>query len=159
MRHPFRNAAASALCLVLLLACLTGCQSASTPMGTLQRFVTAYNRLDMNGLLDCVEPVQAEAARSLLNIVAGISGVGVSGSDLLGVMPLFASLQLPDAQGQSMGSVMPKLSVEAGELSTTGDAAACPVVMTVSIGGQQQSYSGTCTFVRENGRWYIGNLQ
>lgn len=100
--------AALLVCLALLLAATGGCQRASTPADTLARFQDAYNRLDLNAMLDCFQPAQANAMRSMINIAVGLTGLGVSGANLINILPLFFGLQGYGAQGESFQTSCPR---------------------------------------------------
>lgn len=150
---PLRSA-----CLALAaLLCLTACQAASTPLATLTQFETAYNQLDMDALLDCLEPAQAKAVRSAVNVLAGLGGV--SGDAVLGMLPLFANLTVRTGQGSQTVGVAPKMALSASDLRISGDSATCSVAITLTVAGQTQRVNGRCTFVRQNGRWYIQYLR
>lgn len=146
----------AAMALAALL-CLTACQAAASPLDTLAQMESAYNRLDMDALLACFEPVQAKAMRSAVNVLAGLGGV--SGDDLLGMLPLFANLTVGTGQGGKAVGVMPKIALVAKNLRVNGDSAACDVTITLTAAGQTQRAEGSCTFIRQDGRWYIQNLR
>lgn len=151
-----------ALCACLALAALltlAACQAASTPQSTLAQFEAAYNRLDMDALMECIEPVQAKALRSAMNLMAGLTGLGISGDDLLGVMPIFANLRANIGQGGQTVSLMPKLSIAATNYVISGDSATCAVSVTVTLAGQAQRVAGSCTFTRIQGRWYMQDMR
>jgi hypothetical protein len=149
--------------LILVLPTLTACRAAAGPEDTLNNFQTAYNKLDMNAALDCIEPSQAEAIKSALNIltgvVGGVSGVTIEAQDLLNVLPLFANIRLNDGNGDTLGSAMPKITIAVHSTTMNGNNATCPVTVTVSSGGETTKQDGVCTLVKENGRWYISDMQ
>ena len=141
--------------LALAVSLLTGCGSQSGPEKTIQNFVTAYNKLDMNAMLDCLEPTQAEAVRSLVNI-AGSLTIGVSGQDLLNIMPLFSGMSTYDATG-NLVSATPELEIDVKDTKISGNAATCTVDMRVTIAGETQQQETTISLEKQDGVWYIVN--
>jgi hypothetical protein len=54
---------------------------------------------------------------------------------------------------------MPQIAIRTGDMLISGASASCPFTMVLTFGSERRTYSGTCTFVREQGQWYIMTMQ
>ncbi|NLI20311.1 MAG: hypothetical protein GX418_01990 [Clostridiales bacterium] len=148
-----------AVVLLSLLLTMPGCQAGASPADTLVKFQDAYNRLDMNAALDCLEPTQAKALMGMLDLFGGVAGLGAGADTLFSVMPLFAGMTVPEGAQGAGTSVFPKLTISVASASVEGERAVCPVRLSISAGGQTNVMDGVCTLIRENGVWYILDLR
>ena len=156
--RPVRSALAAVL-LCTLLFTLPACQAAASPADTIVKFQDAYNRLDMNAALACVEPTQANAMKGMIDLLGGVSGLGVGADTLFGILPMFAGMTMPEGSQGAGESVFPKMSITVRGTTVQGDQAECPVYMTISAAGQTQALDGVCTLTRQNGVWYIVDMR
>ena len=58
------------LCMVLavllsLSILMSACESKNGPEKTLDKFVTSFNKMDMDGMIDCMDPTTAERIRAM----------------------------------------------------------------------------------------------
>lgn len=149
-----------AIALVLAMSMLlAGCDTAPQPEDTLQRFIEAYNKVDLNGMIDCLEPSIAQGYKALMNVASGLigmTGVQLSISDLISAMPLLISIS-PE-MSQSMQN-MPKMSMEVLSKQINGSTATLIIRLTSVSNEGTESTEGSCTFVLQDGKWYIRNMQ
>ncbi|NCB05697.1 MAG: hypothetical protein EOM69_09280 [Clostridia bacterium] len=157
-RRSFPKSFAMLAIVICLLFVATSCQPVGSPEDTIHDFQNAYNQLDMNKALECFEPSQAEAFKSLINIFSG-SLINVSAQDLINILPLFSNVRL-DENGTTFGSVSPKIAITIHSTTVNGNNATCAVTMVMTSGGETLlNQDGECTLVLQNGKWYIRDLQ
>lgn len=121
-----------------------------TPEGVLERFVSAYNSLDIEKLLACYEPSTARPMQSMLRLASGLLGVEIN--DVAGALPILAQL-LPDDYGYRG---VPRLSYEVHETSMINDNyAVMEVTLTMIYDGRTDWSTGEMHFVKIDGDWYL----
>jgi len=70
--------------MVALAFLFAGCGTKSTPEKTVAGFLDAYNDADYDGMIDYLEPSEAQAVRALLKLSGDASGVDIASLVKLG---------------------------------------------------------------------------
>lgn len=137
-----------------MLMCSSGCSGIPLPRerlpeDTLEEFETAYNAMDIDGMLECLDESTIKTITTGMDLVLGITGaitgmdLEISAEDLISLIPLFSSLQIYDAEDY------PKIDFMATETLIKGDRAT--VHFTEMIYGE----STLANMVKKDGKWYI----
>ncbi len=159
-----RKIAVWVLTLVMVVS-LAGCgASPETKIQRLNdRFCESYNNLDVEGLLDCLEPSMAESVNAMVELSFGVLGA-LTDIDLdLDAETMYSLLKVcmdltPDSELEGMG--MPELSMElvSLEVNETEDQAVGTVTMTLEVSGQTQVQTGQVQYINLDGDWYFSNM-
>lgn len=148
------------LLLLLIIVSAAGCSmpKSSSPGNTIRNFFNSYNKLDVDGMLDCIEPTTAKGVKALFNIadgvLGGILGVKISVKDVLDVLPLFASFM--DGYGDIK---MPRINIISMSTATDGNYSDVSVKLNVVSDGQTESFSGVFEMKLIDRKWYIVNIR
>ncbi len=139
---------------ILSLFC-SGCslieQKEKLPEDTLEQFEEAVNNADVDGMIECMDDTSVKALKAGLNATLGVmkavTGIdlGLSGSDLLDMMPLLQGMAF--ASGEDMSSM--QVDFEVLETRIKNDKA------TIFF---RDTISGDSTFLnmkKSDGAWYI----
>ncbi len=139
---------------ILSLFC-SGCslieQKEKLPEDTLEQFEEAVNNADVEGMIECMDDTSVKALKAGLNATLGVmkavTGIdlGLSGSDLLDMMPLLQGMAF--ASGEDMSSM--QVDFEVLETRIKNDKA------TIFF---RDTISGESTFLnmkKSDGAWYI----
>lgn len=117
---------------------------------TLNNFETAYNKMDLNGVLDCLDPTYTTFLNGITSLVGGLTGYDVS-SILDGVLAI--APYLPD---EIVGSERPTLDLNVLSIDYTGnDSADVTIEFDLSVGGYHEAGTDTISMIKINGTWYI----
>lgn len=144
------------LVLAVLTICMcSGCavigQKEELPEDTLERFEEAMNEMDVDGMMECMDEKAVKAVTAGMNAAMGlmktVTGIdlGISGSDLLDMMPLLQSFALESGTELDM----PQVDFEVLETRIRDDKA------TIFF---RDTVSGESTFLnmkKKDGTWYI----
>ena len=131
------------LCLFLICLCmLAGCGNLSTPEKTMMNFQRAYNQLDWEGMLDCLEPSVAKGLKASTKLLGDILDIDVD--SLLQMVPMMNTLLSDDLFGEDG-----KINLQINSITTNEDVAYADVI--------EKSTGMTATFVLKkiDGIWYI----
>lgn len=155
-----------ALCLALLylLLVLAGC--APGPEREIRRltdsFCNAYNEMDINAMLNCLEPDLANVINGMVGLTFGLAG-SITGVDLdIDPQLLYdmISVYVDIAPEQALqGQELPLLDIELEDIEVSGDGTWASATAQMSLLSGSQEESGTCTlyYVCYGDEWYISN--
>ena len=158
------------LAFVLLALCLSGCslfkkkqpeQPAAprveelTPQQHVENLVSdctaACHEMDVEAILDCVNPKLADPLRSMLK-VAGLSGK--SDEELLELVGTYMG-----AEATNYSEFCETLATETGEVEVRGEKANTTITYTFEQDGERFQGEADVSFTRVDGQWYISSLQ
>lgn len=73
---------------IMLFFGLVGCSflEPPKPQDTVLRFVEKTNAYDVDGMLDCFDPLFAKSTKSAINVVGWVAGAPLK--DIIGMLPL-----------------------------------------------------------------------
>lgn len=147
----------------VLLLCGCGASPETQIRQLNDRFCDSYNHLDVEGLLDCLEPSMAENVNAMVEFSVGVFGA-LTDIDLdLDAETMYSLLNLcinltPESELEEIG--MPELTMELQslELSEWEDEAVAMVDITLEAGDQIQQERCQVYYVNLDGDWYFSNM-
>ncbi len=156
------------LVFALLALCMSGCSlfkkhteqpvpqvEELTPRQHVEQLVSdctdACHDMDVEGILDCVNPKLAGPLRSMLK-VAGLGGK--SDEELLELVGTYMGAEAAD-----YGEFCETLTTELGDVEVQGEKASSTVTYTFEQNGQTLRGEAEVSFTRVDGQWYISALQ
>lgn len=156
----------ASLLVALCLLCSCGASPEREISHLVRRLETSYNDMDVDGILDCLEPSMANVLESALTFGLGLAG-SLSGFDL-GDMDAqflmdFAKVYydtLPESERAMAQQEVPQLSIELEEIQVDEDRGRAQAVATLSFeDGNGQQVSETCLlyFTCIDEEWYLSN--
>lgn len=157
LNKAFRRLAALTLCL-LLFCVLTGCGGAKSQVrATLNRFESACQQLDLNAMLDCVDPDTAELYRAGAGLVGGLAGMD-SEETLDSIAPLLFG------ENYTSSEVLTSLKLKVDDIAVSGSnaTALCTLSYTASNGEPtQRELTVTLIQAEVDGarNWYISDIR
>ena len=165
---PMKRTVSILLAAALLALCLCGCSlfrkhteepapqvEELTPQQHVEQLVSdctdACHDMDVEGILDCVNPKLADPMRSMLK-VAGMSGK--SDEEMLELVGTYMGAEATD-----YSEFCETLSTELGDVEVHGEKANTTVTYTFEQDGQTFRGEADVSFIRVDGQWYISTLQ
>lgn len=146
---------------VLLCGCGTSPEARIRQLN--DQFCDSYNHLDVEGLLDCLEPSMAEKVNAMVEFSVGVFGALTDIELDLDAETMYSLLNLcvnltPESELEEIG--MPELTMELQslELSEGEDAAVAVVEITLEAGDQIQQDQCQVYYVNLDGDWYFSNM-
>jgi len=152
-----RKVLSMALCLILMSTSIififTGCQKTSVmPETSIKNFEAAFNKYDVNTMLDCLHPTYQQSVSDLLNLLSGskwnaslvfnLAKIGIP------LLPLLTDFNL-------MPDDLPKLSLMVEDTSIDGNTAECKVACNLTIGKYSTDFENNVVLEKIDGKWYI----
>ena len=156
------------LSFALLALCLSGCSlfkkhteapapqvEEMTPQQHVEQLVSdctaACHDMDIEAILDCVNPKLADPMRSMLK-VAGLSGK--SDEELLELVGTYMG-----AEATNYSEFCETLTTETGDVEVHGEKANTTLKYTFAQNGQSYQGEAEVSFTRVDGQWYISALR
>lgn len=155
---------AAALACVLMAFSLAAC--GSNPEREIdalnRRFCRSYNNMDMEGVIDCLEPSMAETVNAMMDLSLGLLGAAADIDLDLDADTMYALAQvcfdiMPEEQRDSMQIPELDLELEDLEVSDDGTEASGTVTLTLETDSESQSATGEIYYVMIDGDWYFAN--
>ena len=115
------------------------------------RCTDACHDMDVEAILDCVNPKLADPMRSMLK-VAEVSGK--SDEELLELVGTYMG-----AEATNYSEFCETLTTELGDVTVRGEKASAAVTYTFEQDGQRFQGEADVSFIRVDGQWYISALQ
>ena len=147
------------LLLCVLITNLSGCGTVKKPEDTIVAFQDAFNKYDIDAMLDCVEPALAELVRNLLSAEGENYRLGYS--LIVALVRLGFPVLSILTDGALSNDALPKLNLTCGEAVQDGDAASVPVDGTLTIMDSYLSFHVTINLRKDtdaSGQWLISGL-
>lgn len=135
--------------LVALAVSMTACASEEKPEAALDKFCAGYNALDINKVLDSLDPAVAAPYKALMKLGSKLLGVEIN--DLVQLLPL-ADLIDPS---MNISGTQPKISYVLNSKTIEGNTAILNVTLTVKAGSQVQTTTDYMKMIKVDGTWYI----
>lgn len=136
-----RRAIAAALLAAVILGCLSGCGSTSSPKKVTQSFFSAVKSGDMEKAIECFQPSVQEQYKAVMALYSAFAG----GADVNAIL------------GGIVGGVNSEeyknYSFKVSDVQNT-DSEHAKVTVDVSNGGAKQT-STTVYCIKIDGKWYI----
>lgn len=104
------------MCVCLLLFTFTGCSEQSTPEKTMQQFQKAYNSMDWDGMLECLDPSVAKGMKAATQLMGDALGFDLDA--LMQMMPMMNTLLPEETLGQAA-----KIELKVESIKTNQDVA------------------------------------
>lgn len=155
---------AAALACVLMVFSLTAC--GSNPEREIdalnRRFCRSYNNLDMDGVIDCLEPSLADTVNAVLDLSMGLLGAAADIDLDLDAETMYALAEvcfdiMPEEQRDAMQIPELDLELESLEVSDDGTRASGVVTLTLENDSDSQSATSEISYVNIDGDWYFAN--
>ena len=132
------------LVLILVVSVVSGCASTG-PDKTIKQFEKAYNKGDVNGMLDCFDPVIVKGIRAILNISG--SFLPINPNDVLDLVPFICLFD--DSGG------MPQISISVYKAEIDGDKAELSADAKSVMGDETETAQVRFYMEKQEGKWYI----
>lgn len=152
----WKRITALTLVLVLLVSSMTGCSAQKTEvLDKLDEFTYACRNLDVDALLNCIDPDIAEPIK--MGLVLFSTATGQDYEDVIdGILidlvgSIFGSDYDPDAFLSTLTISNPKVTVR-------GKQAKIRCVIGFEIAGKKLSREATIVMAKEQKKWYVANV-
>lgn len=157
-----RFAAALLACVMALSLAACGANPERDIEALNRRFCRSYNNMDVEGVLDCLEPGMAESISAMFDLGLGLLGAAADVDVDLDAETMFALAQvcfnfMPEEERDSMQIPELDLEIESLELSEDGTEASAMVTMTLVAGSESASQTAEVYYVMIDDEWYFSN--
>lgn len=157
-----RFAAALLACVMALSLAACGANPEREIDALNRRFCRSYNNMDMEGVLDCLEPSMADTISAMFDLGLGLLGAAADVDVDLDAQTMYALAQvcfdvMPEEQRDSMQIPELDLEMESLELNSDGTEASAMVTMTLEAGSEQMSQTAEIHYVMIDDEWYFSN--
>ncbi len=125
----------------------------SLPEDTIEAYEDAYNAMDIQAMLDCLDEKTVKSLTAGMDAVMGLAGavtgvdLGISASDLIDLAPLMQAM-MGDSFAAQMGEI-PQVDFQVQETYIKGDRAT--VYFTEANSGENMLIN----MVKNDGKWYM----
>lgn len=125
----------------------------SLPEDTIEAYEDAYNAMDIQAMLDCLDEKTVKSLTAGMDAVMGLAGavtgvdLGISASDLIDLAPLMQAM-MGDSFAAQMGEI-PQVDFQVQETYIKGDRAT--VYFTEANSGENM----VINMVKNDGKWYM----
>lgn len=146
-----RKFAAISLFFIILMLCACGVKA--SPERTIKRFEKALQNIDIDSMIDCVEPRTAEGIRSAANIAGGL--FGFDSKDIFNLLYLAVGIA-KQTNIQELTSEMDVFNSASFTIMSTDynkDKSKAAVAVEFSFDGE--STTGIINMIKSEGEWYI----
>lgn len=157
-----RFAAALLACMMALSLAACGANPERDIDALNRRFCRSYNNMDVEGVLDCLEPSMAESISAMFDLGLGLLGAAADVDVDLDADTMFALAQvcfdfMPEEQRDSMQIPELDLELENLDLSEDGTEASGTVTITLEAGSESASQTAQIYYVLIDDEWYFSN--
>ena len=150
--RKFKNFAALILIIVLSVSvCACGNQNNEIKALT-KNFENSCNKLDMNAMLDCIDPDISESVKKLTGLIGMFSDKDTD--ELLDSFAKVLFSELPENSKEFFSSIKIKLD----NIETVEDSASATAEITYEISGEDNKSNANFEYTRIDEKWYISNL-
>lgn len=148
----FKMCAALILIIVLTVS-MCACGNQNNEIKTLTKnFENSCNKLDMNAMLDCIDPDISESVKKLTGLIGMFSDKDTD--ELLDSFAKVLFSELPENSKEFFSSIKIKLD----NIETAEDSASATAEITYEISGEENKSNATFEYVSIEGKWYIADL-
>ena len=149
-----KNKICAALILIIVLTVsLCACGNQDNEIKTLtNNFENSCNKLDMNAMLDCIEPEISGSVKKLTGLIGMFSDKDTD--ELLDSFAKVLFSELPENSQEFFSSIKIKLD----NIEIEEDSASASAEITYEISGEDNKSNANFEYTRVDEKWYISNL-
>lgn len=148
----FKMCAALILIIVLTVS-MCACGNQNNEIKTLTKnFENSCNKLDMNAMLDCIDPDISGSVKKLTGLIGMFSDKDTD--ELLDSFAKVLFSELPENSKEFFSSIKIKLY----NIETDDDSASATAEITYEISGEDNKSNANFEYTRIDEKWYISNL-
>ncbi|MBQ8636833.1 MAG: hypothetical protein IJ423_02415 [Clostridia bacterium] len=148
----FKNFVALILIIVLSVS-VCACGNQNNEIKTLTKnFENSCNKLDMNAMLDCIDPDISESVKKLTGLIGMFSDKDTD--ELLDSFAKVLFSELPENSKEFFSSIKIKLD----NIEIEEDSASASAEITYEISGEDNKSNANFEYIRIDEKWYISNL-
>ena len=148
----FRSCAASILIIALSIS-MCACGNQTNEIKTLtNNFENSCNKLDMNAMLDCIDPDVSGSVKKLTGLIGMFSDKDTD--ELLDSFAKVLFSELPENSKEFFSSIKIKLD----NIEIEEDTASASAEITYEISGEDNKSNANFEYIRIDEKWYISNL-
>lgn len=148
----FKKCAALILIIVLTIS-MCACGNQNNEIKTLTKnFENSCNKLDMNAMLDCIDPDISGNVKKLTGLIGMFSDKDTD--ELLDSFAKVLFSELPENSKEFFSSIKIKLD----NIETDEDSASATAEITYEISGEDNKSNANFEYTRIDEKWYISNL-
>ncbi len=148
----FKMCAALILIIVLTVS-MCACGNQNNEIKTLTKnFENSCNKLDMNAMLDCIDPDISGSVKKLTGLIGMFSDKDTD--ELLDSFAKVLFSELPENSKEFFSSIKIKLD----NIETDEDSASATAEITYEISGEDNKSNANFEYTRIDEKWYISNL-
>ena len=148
----FKMCAALILIMVLTVG-MCACGNQNNEIKTLTKnFENSCNKLDMNAMLDCIDPDISGSVKKLTGLIGMLSDKDTD--ELLDSFAKVLFSELPENSKEFFSSIKIKLD----NIQIDEDSASATAEITYEISGEDNKSNANFEYTRVDEKWYISNL-
>ena len=152
MLKSLKNIIIFALLFALVLG-VSACGNQNNEIKTLtNNFENSCNKLDMNAMLDCIDPDISGSVKKLTGLIGMFSDKDTD--ELLDSFAKVLFSELPENSKEFFSSIKIKLD----NIETDEDSASATAEITYEISGEDNKSNANFEYTRIDEKWYISNL-
>lgn len=150
--RKFKKFAALILIIVLSVS-VCACGNQNNEIKTLTKnFENSCNKLDMNAMLDCIDPDISGSVKKLTGLIGMFSDKDTD--ELLDSFAKVLFSELPENSKEFFSSIKIKLD----NIKIDEDSASATAEITYEISGEDNTSNANFEYTRIDEKWYISNL-
>lgn len=148
----FKSLAALFLIIALSIS-MCACGNQNNEIKTLTKnFENSCNKLDMNAMLDCIDPDVSGSVKKLTGLIGMFSDKDTD--ELLDSFAKVLFSELPENSKEFFSSIKIKLD----NIEIEEDSASASAEITYEISGEDNKSNANFEYIRIDEKWYISNL-
>lgn len=148
----FKSLAALFLIIALSIS-MCACGNQNNEIKTLTKnFENSCNKLDMNAMLDCIDPEISGSVKKLTGLIGMFSDKDTD--ELLDSFAKVLFSELPENSKEFFSSIKIKLD----NIEIEEDSASASAEITYEISGEDNKSNANFEYTRVDEKWYISNL-
>ena len=143
------------LTVLMLVTLFCGCESAENRndiKDLIAKFETSCNQMDINGMLDCINPDVAAVAKAAVGLVGMFAN-----ADTDAVLEKLSGLIMNDTS-LSGKEFFSSLKIKVGKITVEEDTASVEAVITYTVSGEEKQSETVIECTKRTDNWYIKNL-
>ena len=152
MRKSLKNIIVFLLLFVIVLS-MSACDNQNNEIKTLTKnFENSCNKVDMNAMLDCIDPDISESVKKLTGLIGMFSDKDTD--ELLDNFAKVLFSELPENSKEFFSSIKIKLNT----IEIEDDKASASAEITYEISGEENKSNANFKYICIDKKWYISDL-
>lgn len=152
MRKSLKNIIVFLLLFVIVLS-MSACDNQNNEIKTLTKnFENSCNKVDMNAMLDCIDPDISESVKKLTGLIGMFSDKDTE--ELLDNFAKVLFSELPENSKEFFSSIKIKLN----SIEIEDDKASASAEITYEISGEENKSNANFKYICIDKKWYISDL-